>query len=180
ENGLEMFVDGEVEAYTREKLVRAVEQRRVLSAERFGLGVAVQDVAAVGREVDRTTQAARDEADDSEVAYARARPRAALHLVEAGEVVGFVRIPAVERNYADAERVVRPRETNLRARDVVRERRLAVEPVDEGRVGQIRGCGREGDGHGDRQRQRRRRKSRCGEHDAGQNAADGRAHTWEE
>src|ERR1051325_11361014 len=120
-----------------------------------------------------------DETNQTEVTDVATRAGATLQLVEAFEIIGFVQIPAIERYQADAQRVVRSGEANLRTNHHVGEVALTVETIDKRSIRQIgrRHCKRQR--HRDRQSQCRRRKCRGSQNDSRQDAAYRRADSRE-
>src|SRR5690349_9812707 len=108
-----MLVDREVETDAGDQLIRAIQQHEIAART---LRVAIQDVTDVCGKVDVLAKTSVDNADKTKVADVAARACAALHLIEAGEIVSLVWIPAIERNHSDSERIVWTGEPDLRAR----------------------------------------------------------------
>src|ERR1051326_8555606 len=175
-DGLDVLVEREVETDTREKLIGPIQQDEI-AAE--ALRIAVQDVAAVRGHVHVPAETTIYETNQTKVTDIATRARATLHLVEAGEVIGLVEPPAIERDDTHTERIVRTGKANLRTEDEVIEVALTVQAIHKRRIRQI--ARRDGERQRHRYGQiqsRRRKRGRC-QNDAGQDAADRRTDTRE-
>ena len=75
-----MLIDREVEADTCKQLIGPIQQHELATGT---LRIAVQDVAAVGRNVDVLAQSAINEQDQTKVADVATGTRAALQLIKA-------------------------------------------------------------------------------------------------
>src|SRR6267378_3760672 len=132
-----MLVDREVKTHPNQEFVRPVKQCSITHGA--ALGVAIKYVAAVDRQIGVPGQAAVNKTDKTYIAPTKSTSWtcAALQLIEATGVIGTIPIPAIKRNYADAQRIVRSREANLRACHIIRKARFSVLTRDERSIRQI-------------------------------------------
>src|SRR6266478_8412206 len=128
---LEVLVNRKVNADARKELVRTIKVHRIAI-----LWIAVENVAQVGRKVHMLTQPSIDKSNQAEIANVASGTGAALQLIEVA--LGFVRIPAIERNKTKSERVVRRGQANLGAGHKVSEARLAIQSINERSIRQVR------------------------------------------
>src|SRR5713226_6700799 len=147
-NGLKVFVDWKVNANSVTPLVRTIQKHRIIHGA--ALWIAVENVAAVNRNIDVLAESGIDERHQAKIADVGSRASAALQLIEAGRVIGLVSIPAIKRYDADAQRIVRRGKSNLGAADEVGEARLSIQSIDEGSIRQVRRRCRETGRHHDR------------------------------
>ena len=116
-------------------------------------------------------QTSINKTDQTEVANVATRACATLHLIEAGEIIGLVEPPAIERNEANSEWIVRTGKANLRAKHHVREVALTEQAIHKWRIRKVGRRDRERQRHGDGKIQSSRGKRGRRQHYARQDAA---------
>src|SRR5688572_18383305 len=130
---LQVLVDRKVKSNACQDLIWPVKQNGPTHS--LALGITIQDVAQIGRDIYMLTQPAVDKPNQAKVANSCSRTSAALHLVKSGEIVCFVRIPSIEWNKPNAQSGIWTSQTNLGPNHEVCETGLTVEPVNERCVG---------------------------------------------
>ncbi len=120
-----MLVDREVESDSRQPLIRPIQQYEIA----WTLGIAVENVPNVRRDVYVFVQTAIDSKDEAEIADVTTWTSATLQLIEAREVIAFIEMPTVESDQSDAQRIIWSREAVLRTEHQVVPTALAIQTI---------------------------------------------------
>src|SRR5712691_6170995 len=99
---LYMLIQDKLEAQSREQFIRPIQQHRIVHW--FALRIAVEYVAQVCTHIYVLTEPPAHTSNQPKVTPISSCSRTTLHHIQLPKTVGFVLIPAVERNDAGAKR----------------------------------------------------------------------------